>query len=163
MATPPGTRATAVIAAPPGAVLDAIADVERYPRWSSTISAVTVRSFEGDGWPDNVEFTLTGGPLKDTYTVDYDWDVADDGTGEVTFALVSSALLSALDGVLVLESREAGAATEITHDLALDVNVPMLGLLKRRVEKWLATSMVDQLRTYVEARARARGEGSGTE
>jgi ribosome-associated toxin RatA of RatAB toxin-antitoxin module len=159
MATPPGTSATAEIAAPPGAVLDVIADVEKYPRWTSTVSSVQVRSFEGDGWADNVEFTVTGGPLKDTYTVDYDWDVADDGTGTVTFALVSSPLLSALDGVVALRSLHGGRATEVTYRLALDVTVPMLGLLKRRVERSLVTSFVDQLKTHVEARARAREHG----
>jgi len=157
MSTPSGTSATVEIAAPPGVVLDAIADVEKYPRWTSTVATVTVRSFEGDGWVDNVEFTTTGGPLKDTYTVDYDWDIDDEGAGRVTFALVTSALLSALDGVFSLRSREGGDATEVTYELALDVNVPMLGLLKRRVEKSLVTSFVDQLKSYVEARMSARG------
>lgn len=156
MATPPGTSATAEIAAPPGVVLDVIADVEKYPGWMTTVSAVHVRSFEGDGWPDNVEFTVTGGPLKDTYTVDYDWDVAEDGTGEVTYALVGSDLLSALDGAFSLESRREGAATEVTYRLALDVTVPMLGLLKRRVERSLVTAFVERLRSHVEARVRAR-------
>ena len=153
-----GTSASAQIAASPGAVLDAIADVERYPRWSGTISSVTVRSFEGDGWADNVEFTLSGGPLRDTYTVDYDWDVREDGTGTVTFALVASTLLSAMDGTFSLSSPDDGFSTDLTYELALDVNVPMLGLLKRRVEKSLVTSVVDQLKAYVEARVRARGE-----
>lgn len=157
MTSPSGTSATAMIAAPPGVVLDAIADVEKYPRWSRTVSSVTVCSFEGDGWVDNVEFTATAGPLKDTYTVDYDWDIHDDGTGEVTFALVASGLLSALDGVFSLHSRDGGTATEVTYALALDVTVPMLGQLKRRVEKSLVTSFVDQLKDYVETRVRARG------
>ncbi|HHU09941.1 MAG TPA: cyclase [Intrasporangiaceae bacterium] len=159
MTTPSGTSVTTRIAAPPGVVLDAIADVEKYPQWTNTVSTVTVRSFEGDGWVDNVEFTATAGPLKDTYTVDYDWDIAHDGTGEVTFALVTSPLLSSLDGVFSLRSRDDGAATELTYALALDVNVPMLGQLKRRVEKSLVTSLLEQLKTYVETRVRARGQG----
>jgi ribosome-associated toxin RatA of RatAB toxin-antitoxin module len=159
MATPPGTSATVEIAAPPGVVLDVVADVEKYPVWTSTVAAVRVLGFEGDGWPDNVEFTVTGGPLKDTYTVDYDWDITDDGTGEVTFALVSSGLLSTLDGLLVLRSRGSGAATEVTYRLALDVTVPMLGLLKRRVERSLVSAFLDRLRAHVEATVRARERG----
>ena len=158
MASPPGTSATVEIAAPPGNVLDAIADVEKYPTWAHATAAVTVRSYEGDGWPDNVEFTVTGGPLKDTYTVDYDWDVHEDGTGAVTYALVGSELLSALDGRFDLRARDGGRATELTHSLSLDVTVPVLGLLKRRVERSLVTAFVEQLRIYVEARTRTRGQ-----
>jgi uncharacterized protein YndB with AHSA1/START domain len=158
MAPPPGTSATVEIAAPPGIVLDTIADVEKYPRWAHTMASVTVRSYEGDGWPDNVEFTVTGGPLKDTYTVDYDWDVHEDGTGRVTYALVASELLSALDGRLDLLSRDDGRSTEVTHSLSLDVTVPMLGLLKRRVERSLVTDFVEQLRTHVNARTGTRGQ-----
>lgn len=158
MATTTGTSASTQIAAPPGVVLDAIADVEKYPRWVSTVAAVNVQSFEGDGWADNVEFTHTKGPLKDTYTVDYDWDIHEDGTGLVTFTLVRSDLLSAMDGTFTLTSSAAGRSTDLTYELALDVNVPMLGLLKRRVEKSLVSSLLDQLKTYVEARVRARGE-----
>lgn len=158
MAPTAGTSATAQIAAPPGAVIDAIADVEKYPLWASTVSEVTVRSFEGDGWADNVEFALTSGPLKDTYTVDYDWDVHDDGTGVVTFALVTSELLSRMDGTMTLSTPDGGVSTELNYELALDVTVPMLGLLKRRVEKSLVTSFVEQIKAYVEARIRARGQ-----
>ena len=158
MASPPGTSVTVEIAAPPGVVLDAIADVEKYPRWAHSTAMVTVRGYEGDGWPDNVEFTVTGGPLKDRYTVDYDWDVHEDGTGTVTYALVSSELLSALEGRFDLVPTEDGAGTRLTHSLALDVTVPMLGLLKRRAERALVTAFVEQLRTHVEARTRSRGQ-----
>lgn len=161
MSTPPGTSASVEIAAPPGVVLDVIADVEKYPRWTSTVAVVHVRSFEGDGWADNVEFTATGGPLKDTYTVDYHWDVAEDGTGEVSYVLVGSELLSALNGSISLRSLGGGAATEVTYRLALDVMVPMLGLLKRRVERSLVTSFVEELKARVEARSRARAREHG--
>ena len=29
------------------------------------------------GWADQVEFTLDAGAIKDTYVLEYDWDVAD--------------------------------------------------------------------------------------
>ena len=30
---------------------------------------------EGDGWADQVQFTLDAGAIKDTYVLDYEWDV----------------------------------------------------------------------------------------
>ena len=41
---------------------------------------------DGDGWADQVEFTLDAGAIKDTYVLDYDWDVAEDGTGVVSWS-----------------------------------------------------------------------------
>ena len=57
-----------------------------------------------------------------------------------------------------LQARNEGRSTELTHSLSLDVTVPVLGLLKRRVERSLVTAFVEQLRTYVEARTRTRGQ-----
>ena len=49
----------------------------------------------GDGWADRVEYTLDAGVLKDTYTLDYEWDISDDGTGVVSWSLVRATVLKA--------------------------------------------------------------------
>ena len=73
---------------PPGAVLDVIADFERYPEWAEEVNSVTVLSEDGDGWADQVEFHLHAGAIKDHYVLEYDWDIAKDGTGSVSWHLV---------------------------------------------------------------------------
>ena len=52
------------IAATPGEVLDVIADVQSSPEWATEVKAVTVLTEEGDGWADQVEFTLDAGAIK---------------------------------------------------------------------------------------------------
>ena len=80
----PRSRSTAA----PGEVLDVIADFERYPQWAGEVKACTVLSEDGDGWADQVEFTLDAGAIKDQYVLEYDWDVDEDGTGVVGWHLV---------------------------------------------------------------------------
>ena len=69
------TESAITVAASPAAVLDVIADFESYPRWAFEVKATTILSEEGDGWPDQVQFVVDAGTLRDTYVLDYDWDI----------------------------------------------------------------------------------------
>jgi len=92
------TESSTVIDAQPGAVLDVIADFDSYPEWAGEVKKVAVISEDGDGWADQVEFTLAAGAIKDTYVLEYDWDVAENGTGVISWTLVSAQVLKAMQG-----------------------------------------------------------------
>ncbi len=143
------TESSISIAAAPGAVLDVIADFSDYPKWAGEVKAVTVLSEEGDGWPDQVQFTLDAGVIKDTYVLDYEWDVADDGTGVVSWSLVKATVLKAMNGSYTLGS--AGGGTTVTYRLAVDLNIPMLGMLKRKAEKVIVDTALKELKKRVES------------
>jgi ribosome-associated toxin RatA of RatAB toxin-antitoxin module len=143
------TESSIVIDAPPGEVLDVIADFEAYPEWAGEVKAVRVLAEEGDGWADQVEFTLDAGAIKDTYVLDYEWDVVEDGTGVVSWALVSAQVLKAMDGSYTLATQ--GAGTKVTYRLAVDVKIPMIGLLKRKAEKVVIDTALKGLKKRVEA------------
>ncbi|WP_404387203.1 SRPBCC family protein [Humibacillus xanthopallidus] len=143
------TESSIVIDAPPGEVLDVIADFEAYPEWAGEVKAVRVLAEEGDGWADQVEFTLDAGAIKDTYVLDYEWDVVEDGTGVVSWALVSAQVLKAMDGSYTLAAQ--GAGTKVTYRLAVDVKIPMIGLLKRKAEKVIVDTALKELKKRVEA------------
>ena len=143
------TESSIVIDAPPGEVLDVIADFEAYPEWAGEVKAVRVLAEEGDGWADQVEFTLDAGAIKDTYVLDYEWDVVEDGTGVVSWALVSAQVLKAMDGSYTLAAQ--GAGTKVTYRLAVDVRIPMIGLLKRKAEKVIVDTALKELKKRVEA------------
>ena len=142
------TESSIVIEAPPGTVLDVIADFEAYPEWAHEVKRTTVLSEEGDGWADRVEFTLDAGVLKDTYTLDYEWDIADDGTGVVSWSLVKATVLKAMDGSYTLAADRSG--TRVTYRLAVDLTIPMLGLLKRKAEKAIVDTALTELKKRVE-------------
>jgi ribosome-associated toxin RatA of RatAB toxin-antitoxin module len=147
------TESSIVIAASPGAILDVIADFDRYPEWAGEVKKVAVISEDGDGWADQVEFTLSAGAIKDTYILEYDWDVAEDGTGVVSWHLVSGMVLKAMNGSYTLEDTTAGdnvAETAVSYRLSVDVKIPMLGILKRKAEKVIIETALSELKRRVE-------------
>lgn len=142
------TESSIHVDAKPGIVLDVIADFEAYPEWAAEVKRVSVLSEEGDGWADRVEYTLDAGVIKDTYTLDYEWDIADDGTGVVSWGLVKASVLKAMDGSYTLAADRAG--TRVTYRLAVDLTIPMLGLLKRKAEKAIVDTALKELKKRVE-------------
>ena len=145
---PDRTESSIVIDAAPGAVLDVIADFGDYPKWATEVKSATVLSEEGDGWADQVEFTLDAGAIKDTYVLDYEWDVVEDGTGVVSWSLVSAQVLKAMNGSYTLAAK--GAGTDVTYRLAVDLTIPMLGMLKRKAEKVIVDTALRELKKRVE-------------
>jgi ribosome-associated toxin RatA of RatAB toxin-antitoxin module len=143
------TESTILIDASPAEVLDVIADFESYPDWAGEVKQVAVLTEEGDGWADQVEFTLDAGAIKDTYVLDYDWDGVEDGTGVVSWTLVSATILRSLDGSYTIAAD--GDRTRLTYRLAVDIKIPMLGLLKRKAEKVIIDTALSGLKKRVEA------------
>ncbi len=143
------TESSTVIDASPARVLDVIADFERYPEWAAQVKQVRVLAEEGDGWADQVEFTLDAGAIKDTYVLDYDWEVGEDGTGVVSWMLVRATVLKALNGSYTLAAE--GARTRLTYRLSVDVTIPMLGVLKRKAEKVVIETALSELRKRAES------------
>lgn len=143
------TKSRIVIDAPPGDVIDVIADLEAYPEWAKEITSVTVDTEDGDGWPDTATFSLDAGPIKDTYTLDYTWDIDEDGLGVASWTLVEASMLKAMDGSYTLTAE--GEGTAVVYELAVDVKVPMLGMLKRKAEKVIVDTALKDLKKRVEA------------
>lgn len=147
------TESNIVVVAAPGAILDVIADFDRYTEWAHEVKKATLISEDGDGWADQVEFTLSAGAIKDTYVLEYDWDVAEDGTGVVSWTLVSGQVLKAMNGSYTLEDitlEDGSKGTAVTYRLSVDVKIPMLGILKRKAEKVIIDTALKELKKRVE-------------
>jgi ribosome-associated toxin RatA of RatAB toxin-antitoxin module len=144
------TESSIDIAAKPGEVLDVIADFESYPQWATEVKKVSILTEEGDGWADQVQFTLDAGAIKDTYVLDYEWDVADNGTGVVSWTLVEATVLKAMNGSYTLTANGKDATT-VTYRLAVDVKIPMLGMLKRKAERVIIDTALKELKKRVES------------
>ena len=140
------TSSSIVVDAPPADVMAVIADFESYPEWAKGVQkAEVVEPGTGDR-ADQVYFALDVSPIKDEYTLAYDWD----GDREVTWTLAEGKMLKALDGAYTLVDRGDGS-TEVTYRLALDVSIPLIGMLKRKGEKILIDAALKGLKKRVES------------
>jgi ribosome-associated toxin RatA of RatAB toxin-antitoxin module len=144
------TESTIVVDAPPQAVLDVIADFEAYPEWTGAVRQAEVLQADGNGWPQRVRFTLDAGAIRDTYTLAYAWDFSEDGTGLLSWSLVEASVLKAMNGAYHLVAAGSGGCT-VTYTLAVDVRIPMLGLLRRKAEKVIIDTALNELKKRVEA------------
>jgi ribosome-associated toxin RatA of RatAB toxin-antitoxin module len=143
------TESSILVGAEPGDVLDVIADFEAYPEWTGAVRQAEVLELDELGWARTVRFVLDAGALRDTYTLAYVWEFEEDGQGSVSWGLVEATILKAMDGTYRLRRTEAG--TEVTYNLAVDVRMPMLGMLRRRAEKTIIDTALNELKKRVEA------------
>jgi ribosome-associated toxin RatA of RatAB toxin-antitoxin module len=142
------TSSAIVIAAPPEDIMDVIADFPAYPEWAQGMHTAEVRETYPDGRAKEVYFELEASPIKDSYTLAYDWH----GTDAVDWHLVSGKMLKQLNGSYILAPQGPGS-TEVTYRLAVELGIPMIGMLKRKAEKVIIDTALKGLKKRVEARA----------
>jgi ribosome-associated toxin RatA of RatAB toxin-antitoxin module len=140
------TTSSIVIDAGPADVMAVIADFDAYPQWAKGVKTADVVSMYDGGPAEQVFFVLDVSPIKDEYTLAYEWS----GDSSVTWTLVEGKMLRALDGAYLLRDLGNGS-TEVTYQLALDVSIPLIGMLKRKGEKILIDTALKGLKKRVES------------
>ncbi|MCU0265847.1 MAG: SRPBCC family protein [Actinomycetia bacterium] len=139
------TESTISIAAPAADVMAVIVDFEAYTEWNDEVKLVEVLSvYEDSELPAEVRFILDAGAIKDDYVLEYDW-VSD---VELRWHLVRGDILKAMDGVYLLS--ESDGTTQVLYRLAVDVRIPMIGMIKRKAEKVIIDRALKGLKARVE-------------
>jgi ribosome-associated toxin RatA of RatAB toxin-antitoxin module len=141
------TAASILIAADPAAVMAVIADFDNYPAWANGVKSAQVLSSNQDGRAREVAFVLEAAPIKDEYTLAYDWD---DDT-QVSWSLVEARLLKTMQGAYFLTAD--GGSTSVSYQLSLDLHIPMIGMLRRKGERVVIDTALRSLKTRVESGA----------
>jgi ribosome-associated toxin RatA of RatAB toxin-antitoxin module len=139
------TTSNIVIDASPAQVMAVIADFPAYPEWAQGMKEVEVVENGADGRAQRVHFELEATPIKDSYVLAYDWQ----GDSAVRWHLVEGKMLKAMEGAY--ELRPSGAGTEVTYRLAVDVSIPMIGMLRRKAEKVIIDTALKGLKKRVES------------
>ena len=142
------TESSIVVDAPPGDVLHVIADFDAYPEWTGAVREAEVLEEDEEGRARTVRFVLDAGAVRDTYTLAYTWDVAENGTGVVAWTLVEAGILKSMDGSYRLRGQAAG--TQVTYTLSVEVKMPMLGMLRRKAEKTIIDTALRELKKRAE-------------
>lgn len=140
------TSQTIYIDADPATVMDVIADIGSYPEWVAEYKEAEVLETDDRGNPKTARLVLDAAVLKDTMVLTYVWPA---DRKSVTWSLVSSSLLRALEGAYRLAPK--GSGTEVTYDLSVDLMIPMIGLLKRKAERRLTDTALKDLKKRAEA------------
>jgi len=141
------TAQTIHIDADPRTVMRVIADIESYPEWVSEYTETEVLESDAQGFPRTARLVLDAAVLRDTMVLRYEWPP---DRRSVRWSLVSSTLLTALDGVYICEP--SGSGTDVTYELSVDLAVPMIGLLKRKAERRLTETALKDLKRRVEGK-----------
>lgn len=141
-----------VIEAPAGDVMAVIAAFDAYPDWATGMREVSVVASDDRGRPLDVRFVVDSPPIRDTFTLRYDW--RDERL--VTWSLVpdEASMLTAMDGSYTLDAV-TDDRTRVTYQLAVDLRLPLLGMLKRKAEKVIVDTALKGLKSRVESRSRA--------
>ena len=126
--------------------LKVIKDLGSYPDWVSEYKEAEVLEADPEGNPKVARLVLDTSVLKDTLVLSYKWPK---DRKSVSWSLVSSSLLKALDGVYRLAPK--GSGTDVTYELTVDLAIPMIGLLKRKAERRLTDTALKDLKKRVEA------------
>lgn len=140
------TTKSIVIAGTPDEVMEVIADFPAYPEWVTAAKVVEVVEPGESGRARRVRFVLDAGMVKDTYELVYDW--APDGRS-VSWELATGEMQKSQVGSYVLAERSDGT-TEVTYELTVDLAIPMIGLFKRKAEKVITNTALEELKKKVE-------------
>jgi ribosome-associated toxin RatA of RatAB toxin-antitoxin module len=133
------------ISADASTIMNVIADFPAYPDWAGFIKKAEVIEEGADGRARQVHFLLDAGVIKDDYVLEYEWD--DDR--EVSWHLVKAGVLKGMDGTYAL-SDAGGGQTDVDYRLAVDLKIPMIGLIRRKAEKVIIDTALKELKKRVE-------------
>jgi hypothetical protein len=133
------------MSADPAAIMDVIADFQAYPEWTGAVKKVQVTDPGNGDRAKRVRFGLDAGLIKDTYELEYQW--APDGLS-VSWDLVVGQMQKSQHGSYSM--RRVASGTEVTYSLAVQLNVPLIGPLRRMAERTIMDTALKELRKRVE-------------
>jgi carbon monoxide dehydrogenase subunit G len=140
------TEGSIEIEARPEEIMEVIADYESYPDWVDGIRSAEVRSRDGRGRPTEVDYEFASMGFTASYTLAYEYD--EDHAGVSWTTAKASGAVKDITGEYVLEVLNGD--TEVTYRLAIQLNVPVPGFLKRRADRTAIRTALEGLKERLE-------------
>jgi hypothetical protein len=131
-----------VFDASPEAILDALADIEEVPSWSTVHRHAEVLDRHPDGRPHHVKATLKLMGVTEKELLEYHW-----GPDWVVWDAEDTFQQRGQHGEYNL-TRE-GDSTRVRFDLIVDLAAPIPGFLIKRAKKIVLDVAIDRLRCRV--------------
>lgn len=128
--------------ASPEAILDALADIEEVPSWSTLHRHTEVLDRHPDGRPHHVKATLKIMGITDKEVLEYHW-----GQDWVVWDAKDTFQQRGQHGEYNL--TRLGDQTRVRFDLIIDLGAPIPRFLLKRAKKMVLDAAIDRLRCRV--------------
>jgi uncharacterized membrane protein len=126
---------------------DVAVDFEEYPDWVRDVKEARILERDDEGRGKRVEFRAAALGKSVRYVLEYDYSEAPNA---FSWKFVEGDMLRRLDGTYRFEP-DGPSATRVQYDLAVDLAVPLPGLVKRRAAGLIMGSALKELKKQVEA------------
>jgi uncharacterized membrane protein len=134
------------VEAPADRCFDVAIDFESYPEWAKDVKSAHVLEFDDEGRGTRVEYRAAALGKSIRYVLAYDYTEA---PGSFSWHFVEGDMLKSLDGTYRFEP-ESDSSTRVHYDLAVEVGIPLPGLLKRRAAGLIMGNALKELKKQVE-------------
>jgi len=133
--------------APADRCFDVAVDFESYPEWLRDVKEAKILETDDEGRGRKVEFRAAALGKSIRYLLEYDYSEAPDA---FSWKFVEGDMVRRLDGVYRFEP-DGASSTRVQYELAVELAVPLPGLVKRRAAGLIMGSALKELKKQVEA------------
>ena len=126
---------------------DVAVDFESYPEWLRDVKEAKILEVDDEGRGLRVEFRAAALGKSIRYVLEYDYSAAPDA---FSWHFAEGDMLRRLDGTYRFEP-ESPTVTRVLYDLAVELAMPLPGLVKRRAAGLIMGSALKELKKQVEA------------
>jgi uncharacterized membrane protein len=134
------------VEAPADRCFDVAIDFESYPEWAKDVKSAQILETDAEGRGTRVEYRAAALGKSIRYVLEYDYAQAPDA---FSWHFVEGDMLRSLDGTYRFES-EGDASTRVHYDLAVEIGIPLPGILKRRAAGLIMGNALKELKKQVE-------------
>ncbi len=121
-------------------------DFERYPEWARDVKQAKIVATDAEGRGTRVEFRAAALGKSIRYLLEYDYSAAPDG---FSWRLAEADMLRRLDGTYRFEA-ETPTSTRVHYELAVELAMPLPGLVKRRASSLIMGNALRELKRRIE-------------
>jgi hypothetical protein len=133
------------VKADPATIMGVIADFPAYTQWAGPVKRVDVLETGGDGRASKVRFHVEMYGIPDVYVNEYTWT----GDTHVAWQMVEGRSLKSQVGSY--ELTPDGDRTTVTYDLTVEIQVPIPGLIRRKLQGKVVDTALKDLKKRAEA------------
>ncbi len=134
------------VEAPADRCYDVAIDFESYPEWAKDVKSAQILETDGEGRGTKVEYRAAALGRSVRYVLEYDYTEA---PGAFSWHFLEGDMMKRLDGTYRFEP-EADGSTRVHYDLAVEIAIPLPGMLKRRAAGLIMGNALRELKKQVE-------------